>query len=71
MLEHPILMVAQATTGARIAMGKGNSGHNQDPPELPSRAPVLYSAQVCQLHYFDKLIPQSIEPSRAVCSWLV
>ena len=46
MLEHPILMVAQATTGARLAMGKGNSGHNQQPPVLPSAAPVLYSAPV-------------------------
>ena len=50
MLEHPILMVAEATTGARLAMGKGNSGHNQKPPVLPSGAPVLYSAPVSVNH---------------------
>lgn len=49
-LEHPILMVAEATTGARLAMGKGNSGHNQKPPVLPSGAPVLYSAPVSVNH---------------------
>jgi hypothetical protein len=35
--------VTRGTTGALLAMGKGNSGHNADPPEPPSAAPVLYS----------------------------
>ena len=39
-LVHPILMVTRSTTGALLAMGKGNSGHNLVPPELPSAAPV-------------------------------
>ena len=43
-LVHPILMVTRSTSGALLAMGKGNSGHNLDPPELPSAAPVLYSS---------------------------
>ena len=43
-LEYPILQVARNGAGAMLAMGKGNSGHNQDPPEAPSPAPVLFSA---------------------------
>ena len=43
-LVHPILQVARSTSGSLLAMGKGNSGHNMDPPELPSDAPVLFSA---------------------------
>lgn len=44
-LEHPILMVSRSkTTGALLAMGMGNSGHNLTPPELPSAAPVLHQA---------------------------
>ena len=43
-LVHPILQVVRSSTGALLAMGKGNSGHNQDPPEAPSPAPVLFSA---------------------------
>lgn len=43
-LQYPILQVARSGgSGAMLAMGKGNSGHNQDPPELPSPAPVLFS----------------------------
>ena len=41
-LEYPILQVARNASGAMLAMGKGNSGHNQEPPETPSPAPVLF-----------------------------
>lgn len=37
-------MITRSTSGSLLAMGKGNSGHNLDPPELPSAAPVLYSS---------------------------
>ena len=43
-LVHPILQVARSTSGSLLAMGKGNSSKNTDPPELPSGAPVLFSA---------------------------
>lgn len=42
-LEHPILMAVRGADGAVLAMGMGNSGHNQVPPEPPSAAPVLFS----------------------------
>ena len=43
-LEYPILQLARnGGSGPMLAMGKGNSGHNQDPPVAPSPAPVLFS----------------------------
>jgi hypothetical protein len=45
-LRYPILQVARNSAGAMVAMGKGNSGHNQKPVRTLSLPPCCI---VCPL----------------------